>query len=151
MSRNVHIALALALALVPAGAIAATPTVADYLNSLQALRAYQYAPEASRGKYFKAHETTLKTATLTIERATDYLKQLVAINDAVMQKYGRPILCNFDEELGPTVENLVHYYQKDLQTKEQKTEQDAHTQTLHTYIDHVVISELLDKFPCASN
>src|SRR5258706_4705775 len=98
MARMLMLISILSAAILAAAAPAADAriSVADYLESYEALRAVETVPETQRASYMDAHAAELARATHVQEQAASAYETLIAIDETSFESYHRNIMCNFN-------------------------------------------------------
>jgi hypothetical protein len=147
-----RLVLAVILAIGASGATLAAPpplTAGDYLDALHRLDTFRDMPEPGREQFRESHKPELDAAAMVLRRAKDIYDALLHLNREVISRSGRPILCDIDldDDRDPTIDKLIDSYRARLETGGH-SEREAAEQTEHTFLDHVIVTELLATHSC---
>jgi hypothetical protein len=128
-------------------ALAIVPLVQDYLHGIDALTALAKIPPADQAQYRQDHAEELDAAVRAVESADDIYRYTLAVNAQIIFKYGHAVICNYDEETGPRIGQLIDNHIARLE-KENVAPNEARRATGKLKVDELVLGEMLDEFPC---
>jgi len=136
-----------ATALLPMPADALSPLVQDYVHGIEALRELSKVPQQGQAEYRKEHEEELAAAARAVDSAFDAYHYTLEMNAAIIHKYGHAVICNYDEEIGPRVDQLIDNHISRL-VKESVPPNEARRATMKLYVDELILGEMFDEFGC---
>jgi hypothetical protein len=145
--RATAIFLALLGPTTPAGAV--VPLVQDYLHGIDALTALAKVPTTDQAQYRQEHAEELDAAMRAVGSADDIYRYTLAVNAAIIFRYGHAVICNYDEETGPRIGQLIANHIVRLE-KSNVPPNEARRATGQLNVDELVLGEILDEFPCPS-
>jgi hypothetical protein len=71
----------------------------------------------------------------------------LAVNAAIVFKYGHAVICNYDEETGPRIQQLIDNHIARL-VKSNVSPNEARRATAKLHVNELVLGEMLDEFGC---
>lgn len=128
-------------------AFAITPLVQDYLHGVNALNELAKIPAQDQAKYRQEHAEELQAGVHAVESADDIYRYTLAMNAAIIFKYGHAVICNYDEETGPRIQQLIDNHIARL-VKSNVPANEARRATTRLRINELVLGEMLDEFGC---
>jgi len=128
-------------------AFAIMPLVQDYLHGVDALKALAVVPADQQQQYRQQHAEELEAAVHAVESADDIYRYTLAMNVAVIYKYGHAVICNYDEETGPRLQQLIDNHIARL-VKSNVPVNEARRATGKLFVNELVLGEMLDEFGC---
>jgi len=138
---------ALLCAILPVPAYALSPLVQDYVHGMEALRELSKVPQEGQAEYRTQHGEELAAAARAVESAFDTYHYTLEMNAAIIHKYGHAVICNYDEEIGPRVDQLIDNHIARL-VKENVPPNEARRATMKLYVDELILGEMFDEFGC---
>ncbi len=128
-------------------AFAVVPLVQDYLHGVEALKALAAVPADQQQQYRQQHAEELDAAVHAVESADDIYRHTLAMNVAIIYKYGHAVICNYDEETGPRIQQLIDNHIARL-VKSNVPVNEARRATGKLFVNELVLGEMLDEFGC---
>jgi hypothetical protein len=139
--------LSVAILLCSQPANAVTPLVQDYLHGVEALKALAAVPFDQQQQYRQQHAEELEAAVHAVESTDDIYRYTLAMNVAVIYKYGHAVICNYDEETGPRIQQLIDNHIARL-VKSNVPVNEARRATGKLFVNDLLLGEMLDEFGC---
>ena len=140
------LSVAIVLAAAPASA---RISVADYLESLQALQAVETVPETQRASYMQDHAAELARATQVQEQAATSYETLLAADEASFARFRRNLLCNFIEEDQPiTFKMMMDEHIAELRDEKGLDDAAIARELRYTDFSEVLVDKMLDHYEC---
>lgn len=144
-------ALTAALSLMAGGflqpAFAIVPLVQDYLHGVEVLKSLATIPADQQGRYRQQHAEDLQAAVHAVETADDIFRYTLAMNIAVIYKYGHPVICNYDQVTGPHLPELIENHIARL-VKFNVPINQAREATGEMSVSQLVLGEMMEEFGC---
>ena len=128
-------------------AFAVVPLVQDYLHGVEALKAMAAIPADQQPQYRLQHAEELRAAAQAVESADDIYRYTLSMNVAIIYKYGHAVICNYDEETGPRIQQLIDNHIARL-VKSNVPVNEARRATGKLLVNELLLGEMMDEFGC---
>lgn len=148
------LALSLALSLLPGPPLSAwagsVRSVRDFRAALALVKAYQAMSDPQRRQYRARHRLDLQDAVGVIDGAAGVDAAVIEANKQAMQRYGRPFLCNVDDDGSDwSTEELVDHYVEGMAARRGAVPGSREYEAiLSVEVSMAVMVTLMDHHPC---